>query len=58
MIDQTVQMARERFAAIYGAPPYLVGEEMLRSFESEVTNDRWRRIVNFDAVFSTITRRT
>lgn len=52
VIDQTVQMARERFAAIYGAPPYLVGEEMLRSFESEVTNDRWRRIVNFDAVFS------
>ena len=51
-IDQTVQLARERFAVVYGKFPYLVGEETLRSFETEITEDRWRRTVNFDGVFS------
>ena len=51
-VDQTLQLVRESFARVYGAYPYLVGEEILRSFETEFTENRWRRMVNFDGVFS------
>ena len=51
-LDRTLQLVRESFARVYGAYPYLVGEEILRSFETEFTENRWRRMVNFDAVFS------
>ena len=52
-IDQAVQAARERFAEVYGTFPYLVGEEIARSFNTPpFTRDRWRRLVNFDGVFS------
>ena len=51
-VDQTLQLVRESFARVYGSYPYLVGEETLRSYESEFTENRWRRMVNFDGVFS------
>ena len=51
-VDQTLQLVRESFARVYGAYPYLVGEEVLRSFDSPFTENRWRRMVNFDGVFS------
>ena len=51
-LDQTLQLVRESFARVYGAYPYLVGEEILRSFDAEFTENRWRRIINFDGVFS------
>ena len=51
-IDQTVQAARQRFAEVYGTFPYLVGEEIARSFDTPFPEDRWRRLVNFDGVFS------
>ena len=51
-VDQTLQLVRENFARVYGAYPYLVGEEILRSFDSPFTENRWRRMVNFDGVFS------
>ena len=51
-LDQTLQLARESFARVYGAYPYLVGEEILRSFGTAFTENRWRRMVNFDGVFS------
>ena len=51
-LDQTLQLVRESFARVYGAYPYLVGEEVLRSFDTEFSENRWRRMVNFDAVFS------
>ena len=49
-LDRILQLARERFARIYGSFPYLVGEEVLRSFETELDESRWRRMVNFDAI--------
>jgi hypothetical protein len=49
-LDRIIQLARERFARIYGSFPYLVGEEVLRSFETELDESRWRRMVNFDAI--------
>ena len=51
-VDHTLQLVRESFARVYGAYPYLVGEEVLRSFDSPFTENRWRRMVNFDGVFS------
>ena len=51
-LDRTLRLARESFARIYGSFPYLVGEEVLRSFETELDESRWRRMVNFDAIYT------
>ena len=51
-LDRILQLARERFARVYGSFPYLVGEEVLRSFETELDESRWRRMVNFDAIYT------
>lgn len=51
VIDDTMAVARDRFAKIYGAPPYVVGEEMILSSADEFGHDRRRRSRNFDGVF-------
>ena len=51
IIDEVVAAARHRFAQVYGAPPYLVGEEMLLGTRDQFGVDRWRRSRNFDGVF-------
>jgi len=51
IIDDVVAVARDRFANIYGAPPYLVGEEMILSNEDEFGFDRAGRSRNFDGLF-------
>ncbi len=51
IIDDVIAVARERFANIYGAPPYLVGEEMILSSEDEFGVDRASRSRNFDGLF-------
>jgi hypothetical protein len=51
IIDEVVAAARHRFAQVYGAPPYLVGEEMLLGTRDQFNLDRWRRSRNFDGVF-------
>jgi hypothetical protein len=45
-----VYEAREIFKDIYGAPPYIVGEEMYLSATGQFANDRQRRTQNFDAI--------
>ena len=49
-IDALVYEAREIFKDIYGAPPYIVGEEMYLSATGEFADDRLRRTQNFDAI--------
>ncbi len=51
LIDEVISVARDAFAHIYGAPPYLVGEEMLLSSRDRFNEDRERRSRNFDGVF-------
>ncbi|RZP29038.1 hypothetical protein EVA25_02330, partial [bacterium] len=49
-IDVLLYEAREIFKDIYGAPPYIVGEEMYLSATGEFADDRLRRTQNFDAI--------
>ena len=49
-IDAMVYQAREIFKDIYGAPPYIVGEEMYLSATGQFADDRLRRTQNFDAI--------
>ena len=51
-LDQTIAEARNRFTAVYGSYPYLVGEEIPRSYATPLTEDRTRRTVNFDGIFA------
>jgi len=51
IIDDVLAVARDRFANIYGAPPYLVGEEMILSDDDEFGIDRASRSRNFDGLF-------
>jgi len=50
-IDYWIKKAREVFLDRFGEEPYLVGEEMLPSFDAAFTENRWRRLANFDGVF-------
>ncbi|MFP6573158.1 MAG: hypothetical protein VB674_11150, partial [Vicinamibacterales bacterium] len=49
-IDAMIYEAREIFKDIYGAPPYIVGEEMYLSATGQFADDRLRRTQNFDAI--------
>ena len=51
-VDRTIAEARLRFDAVYGSLPYLVGEEVPRSYATPVTEEGRRRTVNFDGVFA------
>ena len=42
---------RDRFRDIYGAPPYLVGDELALSPAGQFSRDRALRTVNFDAIY-------
>jgi len=50
-MDVAIEIAREEFASIYGAEPYLVGGDMILTLTDGVGHDRQRRVANFDAVF-------
>lgn len=50
-LDQALADGIREFGNVYGAPPYLVGEEMLLGQGDRFTEQRQRRSVNFDAIF-------
>ena len=51
-IDDTLEVAQRRFRNEYGTLPYLVGDELLLSEGDHFGNDRLRRLVNFNALYS------
>ncbi len=50
-LDLMISDVRRIFEDIYGAPPYLVGEEMFLSSTGEFSPDRLRRTTAFDAIY-------
>ena len=50
-IRDAVRMLRSRFRDIYGAFPYLVGDEVYLASTRDVTEDRKLRSTNFDAIY-------
>lgn len=50
-VDTMVDEIRETFGNVYGASPYLVGEELFVSPTGDFSPDREVRAVNFDAVY-------
>ena len=50
-VEGIVRDTREIFRDIYGAYPYLVGEEMVLSTEGRIADDRIQRILMFDAIY-------
>ena len=49
----TVGEARDAFEAVYGEPPYVVGEELLQlASTTNPSPDRLSRAVNFDAIYA------
>ena len=52
-INDTVDAAREAFRTVYGAYPYLVGDELLQlGSPASPTSDLLSRATNFDALYS------
>ncbi len=50
-IAQTLSEFRDRFRDIYGAHPYLVGDELFLSPTGHYSQDRVWRAANFDAIY-------
>ena len=50
-VELVVREAREVFRDIYGAYPYLVGEEMVLSTEGRIADDRLQRSLICDAIY-------
>lgn len=50
-VELRIREAREIFRDIYGAYPYLVGEEMVLSAEGRIADDRIQRSLLFDAIY-------
>ena len=50
-METTIAKAMQTFADVYGAPPFLVGEEMQLSATGEFSDDRRTRSTFFDAIF-------
>lgn len=50
-LDDAMEAARERFTVEYGAPPFVIGEEMPLAPGDRFGTDRARRSENFDGLF-------
>ncbi len=51
MMREDIRMLRERFRDIYGAYPYLVGDEVYLAPTRDFSRDRTLRSTNFDAIY-------
>ena len=51
LVNDVIEDVRPAFQGVYGAFPYLVGDELFLSPAEEFTQDRQLRMVNFDAIY-------